>query len=77
LGVALINADNGKGFFVSVFYAFCAGLGFSLALLLFASIRQRLEFSEYPAAFEGFPIALITAGLLAMCFMGFAGLKIF
>ena len=77
LGVALINAGAGSGFFASVLYAFFSGLGFSLALLLFASIRGRLEFAECPAAFEGFPIALVTAGLLAMTFMGFSGLKIF
>ncbi|MCL2083588.1 MAG: electron transport complex subunit RsxA [Oscillospiraceae bacterium] len=77
LGAAIINSSNGTGFFESVLYAFCAGLGFSLALLMFAAIRQRLEFSECPAAFEGFPIALVTAGLLAMSFMGFAGLEIF
>lgn len=77
LGVAIINADSGTGFFHSVLYSFFSGVGFSLALLLFSSIRQRLEFSDYPAAFEGFPIALVTAGLLAMTFMGFSGLKIF
>ncbi len=77
LGVAIINADEGYGFLESVLFAFLSGVGFTFALLLFATIRQRLEFAEYPDAFEGFPIALVTAGLLAMCFMGFSGLKVF
>ncbi|MDR0293968.1 MAG: electron transport complex subunit RsxA [Oscillospiraceae bacterium] len=77
LGVAIINADNGGGFFESVLFAFLSGVGFAFALLLFSSIRQRLEFAEYPEAFEGFPIALVTAGLLALAFTGFTGLKIF
>ncbi|MDR1693494.1 MAG: electron transport complex subunit RsxA [Oscillospiraceae bacterium] len=77
LGVAIINSDNGTGFLESVLFAFLSGVGFTFALLLFATIRQRLEFAEYPDAFEGFPIALVTAGLLAMCFMGFSGLEIF
>jgi electron transport complex protein RnfA len=77
LGAAIINSDTGTGFFESVLYAFFAGVGFAVALLLFSSIRQRLEFAEYPTAFEGFPITLVTAGLLAMTFMGFAGLKVF
>jgi electron transport complex protein RnfA len=77
LGAVLINAGNGGGFFESVFFAFCSGLGFSAALLLFSSVRARLEFSEHPEAFEGFPIALVTAGLLALAFTGFAGARIF
>jgi len=77
LGVAIINADKSTGFFESVLYAFFSGVGFLVAICLFASVRQRLEFAEYPDSFEGFPIALVTAGLLAMTFMGFSGLKIF
>jgi electron transport complex protein RnfA len=77
LGVVLINADTGGGFFESVLFAFLSGAGFSLALLLFSSIRARLEFSEHPEAFEGFPIALITAGLLALAFTGFSSIRIF
>jgi electron transport complex protein RnfA len=77
LGVVLINAGSGGGFFESVFFAFCSGIGFSLALLLFSSVRARLEFSEHPESFEGFPIALVTAGLLALAFTGFAGARIF
>ncbi|MDR0325371.1 MAG: electron transport complex subunit RsxA [Oscillospiraceae bacterium] len=77
LGVAIINAENGSGFFESVLFAFLSGVGFSLALLLFCSIRARLEFSEHPEAFEGFPIALVTAGLLALAFTGFSSIRIF
>ena len=48
-----------------------------LAIVLFASVRERVQFSEYPECFEGFPICLISAGLLALAFMGFSGMKIF
>ena len=57
-------------------YGFTGGVGFLIAIVLFASVRERTRFSEYPKAFEGFPIALITAGLLALCFMGFSGMSI-
>jgi electron transport complex protein RnfA len=77
LGVALIISGSGDGFIESVLFAFMSGVGFSLALLLFSSIRARLEFSEHPEAFEGFPMALITAGLLALAFTGFSGIRIF
>ncbi len=77
LGVALLNTQNGYNFIGSVVYGFTGGLGFMLAIVLFASVRERLELtSECPKAFEGFPIALITAGLIALAFMGFSGLKI-
>ena len=76
LGVALLNIQNNYNFIESVFYGITGGLGFLLAIVLFASIRERLVFAEYPKAFEGFPIALITAGLMALAFMGFSGLKI-
>ncbi|MDR2671346.1 MAG: electron transport complex subunit RsxA [Oscillospiraceae bacterium] len=77
LGVAILNVDNAYSFLESVVYGVTAALGFTLAILLFASVRERLTFADYPAPFEGFPIALITAGLLAMAFMGFSGLKVF
>ena len=77
LGVALLNIQNNYNFIESVVYGITGGLGFLLAIVLFASIRERLVFAEYPKAFEGFPIALITAGLMALAFMGFSGLKIF
>ena len=76
LGVALLNIQNNYNFIESVVYGIPGGLGFLLAIVLFASIRERLVFAEYPKAFEGFPIALITAGLMALAFMGFSGLKI-
>ena len=76
LGVALLNIQNSYNFIESVVYGITGGLGFLLAIVLFASIRERLVFAEYPKAFEGFPIALITAGLMALAFMGFSGLKI-
>lgn len=76
LGVALLNTQNGYGFLPSVIFGVTGGIGFLLAIVLFASVRERLEFADYPKAFEGFPIALISAGLLALAFMGFSGLKI-
>ena len=76
LGVALLNIQNNYTFIESVVYGITGGLGFLLAIVLFASIRERLVFAEYPKAFEGVPIALITAGLMALAFMGFSGLKI-
>lgn len=76
LGVALLNTQKNFSFILSAAYGVLAGLGFTLAIVLFSSIRERLEFSNPPKAFEGFPIALVTAGLLAMAFMGFSGLKV-
>ena len=76
LGVVLLNVQNGYNFIESVVYGITGGAGFLLAIVLFASIRERLEFADPPKAFKGFPIALITAGLMALCFMGFQGLKI-
>ena len=77
LGVALLNVQKNLNFIGSVVYGFSAAAGFTLAIVLFASVRERLEVSECPPSFEGFPIALISASLLAMAFMGFQGLKIF
>ena len=76
LGVALLNTQKHFNFVLSAAYGVLAGLGFTLAIVLFSTIRERLEFSKPPKAFEGFPIALVTAGLLAMAFMGFSGLKV-
>lgn len=76
LGVVLLNVQNGYNFIESVVYGITGGAGFLLAIVLFASIRERLEFADPPKAFRGFPIALITAGLMALCFMGFQGLQI-
>lgn len=77
LGVALDNANNGYDFLQSVVCGACGGLGFTVAIVLFASIRERTDKSDCPASFKGFPIALISAGLLALAFMGFSGLKVF
>ena len=78
LGVVLQNVQSGYTFIESVTYGVTGGLGFLLAIFLFASVREKLALtSESPKAFEGFPIALVTAGLLALCFGGFSGLSIF
>ncbi len=74
LGAATINANEGRGIIYSTIYGTCSGIGFSLALILFASLRERIELANVPPIFKGTSIALITAGILAMAFMGFAGL---
>ena len=74
LGAATINAESGRNVLDSTIFGAFSGVGFALALLLFASIREKLELSSPPKAFEGTPIGLITAGILAMAFTGFAGL---
>ena len=77
LGVALLNVQNGYNFIESVVYGITGGLGFLLAIFLFAAVREQLEVSsDIPKSFEGFPIALVTAGLMALAFMGFSGLKV-
>ncbi len=76
LGVALLNTNNSYNLLESVVAGICGGLGFLVAIVLFASVRERLEFADYPKAFEGFPIALVAAGLIALSFMGFSGLKV-
>ena len=76
LGVVLLNVQNGYNFIESVVYGITGGLGFLLAIVLFASIRERLVFADYPKCWDGFPIALITAGLMALAVMGFSGLKV-
>ncbi len=77
LGVALLNTQNGYNFLGSVVYGFTGGIGFMMAIVLFASVRERMDCtSDCPKAFEGFPIALVAAGLIALAFMGFSGLKI-
>ena len=77
LGVVLVNVQEGYDFLQSVVNGACGGLGFTLAIVLFASIRERVDKTDCPEAFKGFPITLISAGLLALAFMGFSGLKIF
>ena len=77
LGAALVNVQKGYDFLQSVFFGACGGLGFTLAIVLFASVRERVEKADCPRCFKGFPITLISAGLLALAFMGFSGLKLF
>ena len=76
LGVVLLNVQNDYTFIASVVYGITGGLGFLLAIYLFSTIRERVQFADYPKCFEGFPIALITAGLIALAFMGFSGLQV-
>ena len=76
LGLVLLNVQENYNFIESVVYGITGGVGFLLAIVLFASIRERLEFADPPKAFRGFPIALITAGLMALSFMGFSGLSV-
>lgn len=74
LGLALLNIQFKFGLLQVVAHSIGAALGFTLAIVLFAGIREKLELSDVPGPFKGFPIALITAGLMAMAFMGFTGL---
>ena len=76
LGVALVNVQKGYGFLMSVLNGVAGGLGFLVAIVLFASLRERVDKAECPESFRGYPITLIAAGLLALAFMGFSGLKI-
>ena len=75
LGVALVNVQKGYDFLRSVVNGAAGGLGFTLAIVLFASVRERVNKADCPESFKGFPIALISAGLLALAFMGFSGLS--
>ena len=74
LGVALLNVQKDNGFIESFLYGFGASVGFSLVLVLFAAMRERINVADVPAPFKGAAIAMITAGLMSMAFMGFAGL---
>ena len=76
LGVTLQNAQKGYNFGESLTYGITGGLGFLLAIVLFASVRERLEFAKCPKCFEGFPIALVAASLISLAFLGFSGLKV-
>ena len=76
LGAALINIQNGYGFLESVLFGCAAGLGFTLAIVIFAGVRQKMTFCNPPKAFRGFPLTLIAAGLAAMAFSGFSGLSL-
>jgi electron transport complex protein RnfA len=74
LGIPLLNVQAGHDFVESLFFGLGGALGFSLVLVLFAAMRERLEAADVPAPFRGSPIALVTAGLMSLAFMGFSGL---
>ena len=76
LAVVLANAQKGYNLGFSLINAAASGLGFALAIILFASLRERVDKAETPDCFKGYPIALIAAGLLALAFMGFSGMRI-
>ncbi len=76
LGVAITASEETADVFSAVWYGFSAGIGFLLAILLLAGVRERLKTADYPKALSGFPIALISASLLAMAFLGFSGFSI-
>jgi electron transport complex protein RnfA len=74
LGVALLNINKEHSFLQSLFYGFGAAVGFSLVLVLFAAMRERLAVADVPVPFRGAAIGMVTAGLMSLAFMGFAGL---
>ncbi|HIA07797.1 MAG TPA: electron transport complex subunit RsxA [Chromatiaceae bacterium] len=74
LGIALLNVQEDNNFVRSALYGFGGATGFTLVMVLFASIRERLELADVPESFRGAPIALMTAGLMSVAFMGFAGM---
>ena len=74
LGIALVNVQEGYNLVETMVNGFGAGVGFTLAIILFAGIRERLELADIPESFKGFPITLISAGLMSIAFLGFSGL---
>ena len=74
LGVALLNIKKANGFIESILYGFGAAIGFSLVLILFAALRERITAADVPAPFKGAAIAMISAGIMSLAFMGFTGL---
>lgn len=74
LGIAIVNIDKGYNLIETIINGCGAGIGFTLAIVIFAGIRERLELSDIPEAFKGFPITLISAGLMSIAFLGFTGL---
>ena len=74
LGIAIVNIDKGYNLIETITNGCGAGIGFTLAIVIFAGIRERLELSDIPEAFKGFPITLISAGLMSIAFLGFTGL---
>jgi len=75
LGIALLNVQEKSGFVTSIVYGFGSALGFTLVLLMFAGLRERLALARVPATFAGAPVSFVLAGLLSLAFMGFAGLN--
>ena len=75
LGSALLNIQNGYNFVYSVAVGFAAAIGFTMAILIFAGVRARLQFAQAPKSFQGMPLVLISAGLIAMAFSGFSGIN--
>ena len=76
LGVVLVNVQEGYNFLLSVLNGVAGGIGFTIAIVLFASLRERVDKADCPESFRGYPLTLIAAGLLALAFMGFSGLSI-
>lgn len=76
LGAALLNIEEGHNFLESVVFGFSAAVGFTLALVIFAGVRARMKHTAVPKPFQGSPIALIAAGLIAMAFAGFSGISL-
>lgn len=76
LGATILNIDKSYSLVESVVFGFMAGIGFTLAIVIFAGIREKVAYCDIPKPFQGFPIALISASLLALAFMGFQGLKL-
>lgn len=74
LGVALLNVQESNGFLQAVFFGFGASVGFALVLVLFAAMRERLDAADIPLPFRGTAIALMTAGMMSLAFMGFSGM---
>ena len=75
LGAVLLNVQNGYNFIESVAFGFASAVGFTLAIVIFAGVRARVSLANPPKAFKGMPIALVTAGLIAMAFSGFSGMS--
>ena len=74
LGVALLNINRDHGFLDSILYGFGAGVGFSMVLVLFAAMRERIALVDVPGPFQGSAVGMMTAGLMALAFLGFSGL---
>ena len=75
LGVAITNTQEGYGILASVVNGFATAAGFTVSIIILAGLREKMEYNDVPKAFQGFPIVLLTAGLMAIAFFGFSGLK--